>query len=128
MSTEHWWTLTSLEQSILINAREFATLVGIFGDLDEEDAKVPLSALQQEVISFVDRGLVELRRYEPWIAPDGRVGEAPTGLLSLDEQRAELLNDDNWEVVGGSYVGAVTLVETDLGIELKMRLAAEKRG
>lgn len=62
------------------------------------------------MLTLVDRGCVEVRRLEPWTAPDGRAGAIYGAVIGHAELPAVLADPDTWDDPEDvSWVGEVTL-------------------
>ncbi|WP_297601811.1 hypothetical protein [Mycobacterium sp.] len=92
MSRHDWDGLSHVEQCFFINATEMDILSGVFGDLDAAEQDLPLGELAVILLSLVDRGWIEVRRYARWISPDGRDGLTPGDVVP----RAEL--PEVWQI------------------------------
>ncbi|WP_076473384.1 hypothetical protein [Micromonospora avicenniae] len=116
MIHREWKRLSNVERAFFINAFEMDILAGVFGDLDPVEQDVPLEELAQTLLSLVDRGLVEVRRYARWIADDGRKGLVPGDPIPRHDLPQVLADPAAWDYPDDtSWIGAITLVETDAG-------------
>jgi hypothetical protein len=110
-----WESLTHVEQCFFVNAWEGDILSGMQSDLVGDERELPISALVEVLLDMVDRGWIEVCRYVPWTAPDGREGIAPGDAVARD-LLPDLLHDPaSWEYAHPSWIGALTLVETEAG-------------
>jgi len=125
--------LTVTEKAFMINAFEIDILPGVWGDLEPSVQDAPLAEVAAVLLSLVDRGWMEVRRVAPWTAPDGRTGYQPGDLVPRLELAEVLADPANWEYPDDrSWVGCLTLVETDAGRKISRRspeeMAEEQRG
>ncbi|WP_406061209.1 hypothetical protein [Micromonospora sp. NBC_00860] len=119
MSHRDWERLTNVERAFFTNAFESDLLAGVFGDLDPAERDMPLGELAQILLSLVDRGFIEVRRYARWIADDGREGLTPGEVIPRRDLPQLLADPETWEYPDdSSWAGAITLVETDAGRSL----------
>ncbi|MEV0455790.1 hypothetical protein [Catellatospora methionotrophica] len=119
MAEREWDTLTAIERAFFVNAMEMDILQGVFGDLTEAEQTLPLHELADVLLSLVDQGLIEVRRYASWVTDDGREGLTPGDVVPLAELIHVLANPTSWEYPEDStWVGALTLVRTDAGLHL----------
>lgn len=109
----------------MINAFEIDILPGVWGDLEPQVQDAPLAEVAAVLLSLVDRGWIEVRRVAPWTAPDGRAGYQPGELVSRDDLVEVLADPANWEYPGDSWLGSLTLVETDAGRKISRRSPEE---
>ncbi|WP_328723292.1 hypothetical protein OHT52_29865 [Streptomyces sp. NBC_00247] len=117
MSEREWQgELTKSEGAFMVNACEIDILAGVWGDLDDADRSRPVEELAGILLALVDRGWIEVRRVAPWATSSGGKGFQPGELVPRDQLRAVLENPANWEYPDDfSWIGAVTLVETEAG-------------
>ncbi|MER7333237.1 MULTISPECIES: hypothetical protein [unclassified Micromonospora] len=116
MSRRDWERLTNVERAFLINAFEMDLLAGVFGDLVANEQEMPLHELAQVLLSLIDRGWIEARRYDRWIAEDGREGLMPGEVVARQHLPRLLADPATWEYPeDATWVGAITLVETEAG-------------
>ncbi|MCM0678534.1 hypothetical protein NCC78_28245 [Micromonospora phytophila] len=117
MSRQDWDNLSHVEQCFLINAMEMDILPGVRGDLDEAERRLPFDELADILLSLVDRGWIEVRRYERWISEEGLEGLAPGEVVPRPELSQVLADPANWEYPDDvSWIGALTLVCTEVGL------------
>ncbi|MBQ0905421.1 hypothetical protein [Micromonospora sp. U21] len=108
--------LTNVERAFFVNAFEMDLLAGVFGDLAGSKQEMPLHELTQVLLSLIDRGWIEVRRYDRWIAEDGREGLMPGEAVARQHLPQLLADPATWEYPeGATWVGAITLVETESG-------------
>jgi hypothetical protein len=121
-----WDSLTHIEQAFFINGIEFDILPGVFGDLTEAEQDLPLPELAAVLTSLIDRGWIEVHRYERWIADDGREG-LTAGDVVRGRDLVRLLGDPaSWEYPDDpSWIGAPTLLCTETGVRFVRRSPAE---
>ncbi|MEU6205835.1 hypothetical protein ABZ814_19905 [Micromonospora musae] len=126
MSHREWKRLTNVERAFFINAFEMDLLAGVFGDLDPAEQDMPLGELALVLLSLVDRGFVEARRYARWIADDGREGLTPGDVIPQHELPQVLADSATWAYPDeDSWIGAISLVETDAGRRISRRSPEE---
>ncbi|MGR6318770.1 hypothetical protein Q2K19_32165 [Micromonospora soli] len=126
MSQQDWDNLSHVEQCFFINAMEMDILPGVHGDLDEAAQRLPLDELARILLSLVDRGWIEVRRYERWISDEGLAGLTPGEVVPRPELPHVLADPANWEYPDDtSWIGALTLVRTDAGLAVS-RLSPEE--
>jgi hypothetical protein len=114
--------LSHIEECFLVNAFEQDLLAGVFGDLTSAEQDLPLPELAAVLRSLVDRGWIEVRRCERWIAEDGQEGLAATGVVPEHDIARVLADPHNWEYPDDpSWIGAITLVETEAWVALRRR-------
>ncbi len=112
-----WEGLTHVEKCLLVNAFEYDLLAGVFGDLTPAEQELQLAELAEILQALIDRGWIEVRRYEPWIAEDGSEGLAASGVVAKDEVPRVLADPESWRYPDDpSWIGAVTLVETEVWV------------
>jgi hypothetical protein len=121
-----WDSLTHIEQAFFINGIEFDILPGVFGDLTEAEQDLPLPELAAVLTSLIDRGWIEVHRYERWIADDGREG-LTAGDVVRGQDLARLLSDPaSWEYPDDpSWIDAPMLLCTATGVRFARRSPAE---
>ncbi|MDZ5445734.1 hypothetical protein U2F26_23885 [Micromonospora sp. 4G57] len=125
MSQKDWDNLSHVEQCFFINAAEMDILPGVRGDLDDDERRLPLDELARTLLSLVDRGWIEVRRYERWISENGSEGLTPGDVVPRDELAQVLAEPTNWEYPDDtSWIGALTLVRTETGLVIS-RLSPE---
>lgn len=117
VSKHDWDALSHVEQCFLINAMEMDILPGVYGDLTSAEQELPLNVLATILLSMVDRGWVEVRRYDRWISPKGEDGLIAGDLVPRETLPAVLADPTSWDYYAGdnSWVGALTLVRTEAG-------------
>ncbi|MFG3047198.1 hypothetical protein ACGFZR_19990 [Streptomyces sp. NPDC048241] len=116
MSEREWQALTKSEEAFMVNSYEIDILAGVWGDLDDDDQSRPVNELAGILLPLVDRGWIEVRRFAPWTSPSGEKGFQHGELVPRDQLPAVLEGAANWEYPDdGSWIGAVTLVETEAG-------------
>ncbi|MFG3095003.1 hypothetical protein [Streptomyces sp. NPDC048202] len=116
MSEREWQALTKSEEAFMVNSYEIDILAGVWGDLDDDDQSRPVNELAGILLPLVDRGWIEVRRVAPWTSPSGEKGFQHGELVPRDQLPAVLEGAANWEYPDdGSWIGAVTLVETEAG-------------
>jgi hypothetical protein len=119
LSDRGWHELNEIERAVLINAFEIDAIDGVLADVDGIDSLDDTAALAKVVavvLSFVDQGLVEVRRYISTEMPDGRRGIAPGPLVPRDELPRLLEDRDTWDEPSHPFwVGAIILVGTPAG-------------
>ena len=71
MPERKWDDLNEVEKAIVVNAFEIETLAGIVADLDYADEATLRDDAARQVLKWVDDGIVEVRRWAPWTAPNG---------------------------------------------------------
>lgn len=115
-----WDGLTEIEHRLMVSATEtwgilpYACSDADSGASESESESESVSELAAAVLSLVDRGMVEVRRLEPWTAPDGRPGVAYGVPLDHDELPVLLADPDTWDdPTDESWVGEVALTRTD---------------
>ncbi|GLY87731.1 hypothetical protein [Actinoallomurus iriomotensis] len=125
MGQDEWDTLPQAEKAFMINGSEHDILPGVWGDLPASTRAAPLSEVAAILLSLVDRGWLEVRRVEPWTAPDGRVGSGPGDLVPREQLPVVLADPREWEYPAdpSRWAGALTLVETDAGRRISRRSA-----
>lgn len=109
--------LGHIEQCFFVNAMEHDILAGALSDLDEAEQDMPPHRLAEIVLSMVDRGWIEVRRYIAWTAPDGRDGYTPGDVVDRQQLPALLTDPATWDytLYFPSWVGAPILTFTDAG-------------
>ncbi|MFE3905383.1 hypothetical protein ACFXPY_35115 [Streptomyces sp. NPDC059153] len=126
MSKQEWDTLTKSEEAFMVNSYEIDILPGVWGDLDEADQSRPVNELAGILLALIDRGWTEVRRLAPWASPAGENGFQPGELVPRDQLPAILEDAANWEYPeDGNWIGALTLVETEVGKKIT-RLSPEE--
>ncbi|WP_446218849.1 hypothetical protein [Micromonospora sp. IBHARD004] len=126
MSQQDWDNLSHVEQCFFINAMEMDILPGVRGDLDEAARRLPFDELARILLSLVDRGWIEVRKYERWISEEGLEGLTPGEVVPRPQLPQVLADSANWEYPDDlSWIGALTLVRTDAGLVLS-RLSADE--
>ncbi|MGW4466287.1 hypothetical protein [Micromonospora sp. NPDC004704] len=96
----------------------------MFGDLDPAQPEPSLSELASVLLRLLDNGWMEMRRYV-WVADDGREGLAHGDPVSRHQLPVLLADPASWEYPDGpSWVGALTLVETEAGRTIR-RISAD---
>lgn len=109
----------------MVNSYEIDILAGVWGDLDDADQPRPVKELAQILLTLIDRGWIEVRRVAPWTSPSGEEGFQPGELVPRDQLPAILQDASSWEYPDGSWIGAVTLVETEAGRKITRRSPEE---
>ncbi|WP_326560088.1 hypothetical protein [Micromonospora sp. NBC_01796] len=128
MGLNEWQRLSHVERAFLINSFEMDLLPGVFGDLDPAQPEPSLSELASVLLRLVDSGWMELRRYVS-VVNEGREGLAYGEPVSRDHLPAVLADPASWEYPDGpSWVGALTLVETEAGRTISRMSADEMEG
>ncbi|MGC9669632.1 hypothetical protein ACNTMW_24165 [Planosporangium sp. 12N6] len=126
MSQQDWDNLNHVEQAFFINAMEIDILPGVRGDLDEAEQWLPFDELARILLSLVDRGWIEVRRYQPWISDEGLPGLEPGDVVPRSQLPHVLADPASWEYPDdSSWIGALTLVRTEAGLEVS-RLSPEE--
>ena len=126
MSQGEWDALPQAEKAFMINGFEGDILPGVWGDLPEALRTAPLSEVAEILLSLADRGWLEVCRVAPWTAPDGRVGFGPGDRVPREQLPMVLADPREWEYPEGpSWVGALTLVETEAGRMVSRRSTEE---
>jgi hypothetical protein len=126
VSGRDWDNLTHIEQCFFINAMEMDILPGVFGDLTEAERRFPLDELARILLSLVDRGWIEVRRYARWISEEGLEGLTPGDVVPRSELPLVLEDPASWEYPDDtSWIGAPTLVRTEAGL-IVSRLSPEE--
>ncbi|MGC1209983.1 MAG: hypothetical protein WA890_01785 [Micromonospora sp.] len=125
MSQKDWDNLSHVEQCFFISATEMDILPDVRADLDDDERRLPLDELARTLLSLVDRGWIEVRRYERWISENGSKGLTPGDVVPRDELAQVLAEPTNWEYPDDtSWIGALTLVRTETGLVIS-RLSPE---
>jgi hypothetical protein len=97
----------------MICAFEASGLLAYVCDEDEDGNRIDLPSL---VLDLVDRGWVTVHRIEPWAPPGGGQGSTYSAPIPRGEIRGILADPATWEEpTGDSWVGAITLAETEAG-------------
>jgi hypothetical protein len=118
--------LNHVEQCFFINAMEMDILPGVLGDLEPTEQELPFGELATILLSLVDRGWIEVRRYARWISPDGLEGLEPGDVVQCTELPGVLADPASWEYPDDpSWLGALTLVRTEAGLVIS-RLSPEE--
>ncbi|WP_330245034.1 hypothetical protein OHA33_17335 [Streptomyces sp. NBC_00562] len=126
MSEHEWQALTKSEKAFMVNSFEIDILAGVWGDLDDPDQSRPINELAGILLALIDRGWIEVRRVAPWTSPTGENGFQPGELVPRDQLSAVLEDAANWEYPDdGSWIGALTLVETEAGKKITRRSPEE---
>ncbi|MFD4862496.1 hypothetical protein [Streptomyces atratus] len=125
MSEHEWQALTKSEEAFMVNSYEIDILAGVWGDLDDADQSRPVKELTGILLTLIDRGWIEVRRVAPWTSPSGKEGFQPGELVPRNQLPAVLEDASNWEYPDGSWIGAVTLVETEAGKKITRRSPEE---
>jgi hypothetical protein len=127
VSKAEWDALSPVEKAFMINGTEIDILPGVWGDIPEAIQDAPLSEMTAVLLSLVDRGWLEARRLAPWVAPDGQVGAGPGDLVPREQLPAILADPREWEYPAdpSSWIGALTLVETEAGRQVTHMSADE---
>ncbi|MGW2272586.1 hypothetical protein [Streptomyces yangpuensis] len=125
MSEHEWQALTKSEKAFMVNSYEIDILAGVWGDLDDADQPRPVKELAQILFTLIDRGWIEVRRVAPWTSPSGEEGFQPGELVPRDQLPAILQDASSWEYPDDSWIGAVTLVETEAGKKITRRSPEE---
>lgn len=114
MSDSAWDGLSQIEYDLIICAMEASGILpNSWSASEDSEAPVP-SDVVAAVLSLVDRGWVEVRRFEPWTAPDGSEGETHGEPIARDEIPAVLADPDTWDEPDvRSWAGEVTLTLTE---------------
>jgi hypothetical protein len=121
-----WQRLTHIERAFFINAFEMDLLPGVFGDLDPAQPAPSLSELACALLKLVDNGWMEMRRYVRRVADDGREGLAHGDPVPRDQLPVVLADPASWEYPDdSSWIGALTLVETEAGRTIS-RMSADE--
>jgi hypothetical protein len=117
MSQQDWDNLSHVEHAFFINAMEMDILPGVRGDLDEAEQQLPFDELARTLLSLVDRGWIEVRRYKRWISDEGLPGLEPGDMVPRSELPHVLADPASWEYPDDtSWIGALTLVRTEAGL------------
>ncbi|MGW2082060.1 hypothetical protein ACWCOW_34960 [Streptomyces sp. NPDC001939] len=120
--------LNPADRAFMLNAFESDILAGVWGDLPEPLASGPASDLVPIVLALVDRGWIEVCRYEhydfhggrvgPWTLPAGP-GNRPGEAIPREELPSALSVREEWEYPdNGEWTGRLTLVRTADGEEI----------
>lgn len=117
-----WDRLSRIEHDLMICAMESWGILPHACDVDDSGHVVSAIEVAAKVLDLVDRGWIDVHRLEPWTSPDG-VNGATYGLAIPRAELDELLaNVETWaEPSSSSWIGAVTLAETDLGRQITRR-------
>ncbi|MFK0017108.1 hypothetical protein [Streptomyces sp. NPDC091027] len=121
MSENEWQALTKSEKAFMVNSYEIDILAGVWGDLDDADQPRPVKELAQILLTLIDRGWIEVRRVAPWTSPSGEEGFQPGELVPRDQLPAILQDPSSWDYPDDSWIGSVTLVETEAGKKITRR-------
>jgi hypothetical protein len=114
---QDWDVLSHVEHCSFINAMEMDILPGVLGDLEPAEQELPFGELAIILLSLIDRGWIEVRRYVRWISPDGLEGLAPGDVVPRSELPEVLADPASWEYPDDpSWLGALTLVRTEAGL------------
>jgi hypothetical protein len=107
--------LTRIEDELMVCAMEaWGILPYACKATDEKGDPVSDRDVAAAVLALVDRGWVEVRRLEPWTAPDGREGAMYGAVIGRAELPAVLADPDTWDDPEGvSWVGEVTLSQVE---------------
>jgi hypothetical protein len=96
---------------------EIDILPGVRGDLDEAERQLPFDELARILLSLVDRGWIEVRRYKRWISEEGLAGLEPGDVVPRPELPQILADPTSWEYPDDTgWIGALTLVRTEAGL------------
>ncbi len=126
MSKQDWDALNHIEQCFFVNAMEMDTLYGVRGDLEGPERQLPFEELARILLSLVDRGWIEVRRYKRWISDEGLEGLTPGDVVPRSELPPILADPASWEYPDDpSWIGALTLVRTEAGLAVS-RLSPEE--
>lgn len=106
--------MTKVEYDLMVCAMEaWGILPYACSGLDDAGNPVADADLAVAVLALVDRGLVEVRRIEPWTAPDGRAGAMYGAPVDRGDLPALLADPDTWDDPGdASWIGEVALART----------------
>lgn len=126
VSLREWERLTHIERAFFINSFEMDLLPGVFGDLDPAQPEPSLSELASVLLKLVDDGWMEMRRYVRRVADDGREGFAHGDPVPRDQLSVLLADPSSWAYPDDpSWIGALTLVETEAGRTIS-RMSADE--
>src|SRR5262249_23272535 len=126
VSEQDWDALGRVEQCFFINAMEIDILPGVCGDLNEAERQLPFEELARILLSLVDRGWLEVRRYKRGISGEGLDGLDPGDVVPRPELPQTRADPASWEYPDDtSWIGAVTLVRTEAGLMVS-RLSPEE--
>jgi hypothetical protein len=116
MSAQVWESLTNIERAFFVNAQEIEILPGVFGDLNDDEVKLPLTELAATLLSLIDRGWIDVCRYDERIGASGRLEMVPGRKIPTEELPALLADPGNWDYFRDvSWNGKLKLLETDAG-------------
>lgn len=103
--------MSDVEYAFVLNASESDILPGVRGDLDELLASGPAADLAPVLLALVNRGIVEVCRYIPWIAPDGATGCQPGPPMPREDLPGALARAEEWDYPDDfEWLGRLTLV------------------
>ncbi|WP_369214251.1 hypothetical protein [Streptomyces flavofungini] len=106
--------LSDVEYAFVLNASEIDILPGVRGDLEEPLASAPAADLAPVLLALVDRGVVEVCRYIPWVAPDGTDGCRPGPPIAREDLPEVLAHAEEWDYPDDfEWLGRLTLVLSD---------------
>jgi hypothetical protein len=126
VSQQDWDGLSHVEQCLFVNAMEMDILPGVLGDLDAVERRLSFAELATVLLSLIDRGWIEVRRYARWISPEGLDGLEPGDVVPRSELPGVLADPASWEYPDDpSWLGALTLVRTEAGLVVS-RLSREE--
>jgi hypothetical protein len=95
---------------------EMDILPGVRSDLDGAERQLPFDELARVLLSLVDRGWIEVRRYKRWISNEGLEGLTPGDVVPREALPQILADPSSWEYPEDpSWIGALTLVRTEAG-------------
>jgi len=123
VSESVWDLLTQTELELMICAREASgVLAYACSNQDGDGEAVSDKAVSELVLGLVDRGWVEVCRFEPWTAPDGGRGLQLGASIPRGDLGEVLADPATWDDPADvSWVGAVTLRETEEWLKLSRR-------
>lgn len=106
--------LTGLEYDVMTCARESWGILAYLIEHKRPDGGWPSNAeAAAAVLSFVERGWVEVHRLESWTSPDGRPGTTYGDPIDHAELPLLLANADTWDdPTSEAWIGELTLSQT----------------
>jgi hypothetical protein len=97
VSKQDWDRLSHVEERFFINAMEMDILPGVRSDLDGAERQLPFDELARVLLSLVDRGWIEVRRYKRWISNEGLEGLTPGDVVPREALPQILSDPSSWE-------------------------------
>ena len=123
MSQQDWDGLSHVEECFFVNAMEMDILPGVLGDLDAAERQLSFAELTTILLTLIDQGWIEVRRYARWISPEGLEGLEPGAVVPRSELPDVLADPASWEYPEEpSWIGALTLVRTEAGLVVSRNL------